>query len=344
MRRSLLVAFLALGAVSCAATFDAGAALVNGVTIPLDELERAVDASAAQTGQPVPEGEARLAQERQQLASLIRAELMLQEGAARGIEISEERVEQTLDELRAQFPSEAEFLTRIEQVGLTLEGLKRQIRLREIEEEIRTSLSPAITEDELRTVYDTSKDQFVEARVRHILFSIPQGQDGAAQERRARATLVELQAGADFGALARERSDDPGSAQDGGRLPGWTLQTDRNLDPSFAGGVQAATVGEVTDPVRSSFGWHLILVEARRTQPFRAVRDTLREQLKQQGADAQFQVFLTDLVSAADVEVNPRYGDWDPQTGSIVPHRFYTPAEPELDPVPNPGFELPPGP
>lgn len=319
----------------CAATFNAGAALVNGVKIDTAELERAVDASAAATGQAAPEGEARLAQEREVLGRLIRDELLRQEALSQGVEVGDEQVEAELSALKAQFASEQEFQQRIEQAGFTEASLREQIRLRMAVDEIRAGLRPEIDAADVRAAYDAARAQYEQARIRHILFQTPPGGDGQAQERRARATLVELQAGASFAELAAERSDDPGSADQGGRLPGWTPLS--ALDQGFAAGVRAADVGEVTEPVRSQFGWHLILVDAKRTQPFSQVRADLRAQLEDQGADAEFQVFLSALAGQADVEVNPRYGDWDPGTAAIVEHRFFTPPEPDIESFPVPG-------
>jgi parvulin-like peptidyl-prolyl isomerase len=330
---------LALSTASCAATFNAGAALVNGVKIPVERVDAAVEASASQTGQPAPEGEARLAQERQQLAQLILDELLRQEAASRGIEIGPGEIDQRIDQIKQQFPSEQEFIARLQQAGFTEESLRAQIELNLAAEEIRAGLAPEVSEADLRSVYEASRERYKQARIRHILFQVPPGGDGVQQERRARATLVELQAGASFAELARERSDDPGSAENGGRLPGWTLLS--ALDAGFAAGAQRARIGEVTEPVRSSFGWHLILVDARRTQPFSAVRDELRQQLQDQSADAEFQQFLVTLATDADVEVNPRYGDWDPGAATIVPHQSFTPAEPNVNPLPGGGLLQP---
>ncbi len=71
------------------------------------------------------------------------------------------------------------------------------------------------------------------------------------------------QAGEDFAALAREYSEDIGSAQEGGEL-GWT--TPGQMVPEFEQAMKATAVGEMSDPVRTQFGWHIIKVEGRRDQ------------------------------------------------------------------------------
>ncbi len=115
----------------------------------------------------------------------------------------------------------------------------------------------------------------------------------------AAADLLRLQldGGADFADVAAESSTDPGSAAQGGFLgcfvPGTFVQ-------EFEDGVAAAEIGEVTEPVESEFGFHLILV----TDEAPAGAAT--------GGD------ITAFVADADVTVDPRYGDWDAETGQVV--------------------------
>lgn len=335
-----ILALLAIAATACAATFNAGAALVNGESISLAELDRQVEAAAGATGQTGLEGEALLRQQREVLGQLIQQELIRQEAITRGIEISPEEVDQALAEIKGPF-SEEEFAQQLAQAGFTEESLREQLELRSAVEAIQAELTPEVSEEELRQVYDISKSQFRQAKIRHILWQVPPGEDGAKQERQARRARTEIQAGANFGRIARQRSDDTGSAANGGRLGGWTPLS--ALDQSFAQGVSEATIGEVTEPVRSQFGWHLILVDARRTQPFSAVRDELRAQLEDQGRDSAFQEFLTGVADRADIVVNPRFGDWDPVSATVVPHESFEPPEPDIDPLQLPPDLITPG-
>jgi peptidyl-prolyl cis-trans isomerase C len=113
-----------------------------------------------------------------------------------------------------------------------------------------------------------------EVHARHILLRT---------ETEAKQVLAELQRpGADFAAIARQRSVDPG-AQNGGDL-GFFKKSD--MVPEFANAAFALQPGQTaTAPVRSPFGWHIIRVEARRTAPppdFDAVKDTLRRQMMEE--------------------------------------------------------------
>jgi peptidyl-prolyl cis-trans isomerase SurA len=342
-RRSLIAGVLVLlGATACAQTFAAGAAVVNGVSISIVDLERQIDAGAGEAPEGALTGEARIARARDILIALIQGELIRQEGEARAITVGEDEIEGQIAQIRGA-QSEEEFAARVAQAGFTNESLRGQVAIQVTAQKLQAELAPEVGDDELREVYDLSRQQFQQAKIKHILFSVPEGQSGDRQERQARSARVEIQGGSRFEAIARQRSDDPGSAPDGGRLPGWT--TLQSLDPSFAQGVLDADINRVTEPVRSQFGWHLILVLERRTEPFAQVRAQLQQQLQQQASDSAFQEFLFEVMESADIDVNPRYGEWDPETGAIVAHEAFTPAEPETDPLapPEPPFTLPGG-
>ena len=129
-----------------------------------------------------------------------------------------------------------------------------------------------------------------EVHARHVL---------VRTETEARAVLAEAQRpGADFAALARQRSIDPG-AQNGGDL-GFFRKAD--MVPEFAEAAFALQPGQVSAaPVRSPFGWHVIRVEARRTAAapdFDSVKDTLRRQMM----DEQVETVVNRVRAAARIE------------------------------------------
>ena len=74
-----------------------------------------------------------------------------------------------------------------------------------------------------------------------------------------------IESGEDFAELAKEHSDDIGSAQEGGEL-GWT--NPGQMVPEFETAMAGAEIGVITDPVRSEFGWHILEVTDRRTENF----------------------------------------------------------------------------
>ena len=125
--------------------------------------------------------------------------------------------------------------------------------------------------------------------VRHILVKATEVLDEAAAEALAGQLMERVKGGEDFGALARQYSDDIGSAAEGGEL-GWT--NPGQMVPEFEAAMAAADEGVVTEPFRSEFGWHILEVTGRRDKDFSGeiqrnqVANYIREQKYQEELDA----------------------------------------------------------
>ena len=104
-----------------------------------------------------------------------------------------------------------------------------------------------------------------QTEVRHILLIPNEILDDSASQALAQEIKQRIEDGEDFAELAREYSDDIGSAQEGGAL-GWTVPG--QMVPEFETAMAGAEIGEVTDAVRSQFGWHILEVTGRRTKDF----------------------------------------------------------------------------
>ncbi len=119
----------------------------------------------------------------------------------------------------------------------------------------------------------------------HILIMIPQKATDAQQrdaKRRIDSVYTALQAGADFEALAKQVSQDPGSAQRGGML-GWFSRN--QMVKEFEDAAFALQPGELSKPVLSPFGWHIIkMTERKQLEPFEYHKDNILRFLDQRGA------------------------------------------------------------
>lgn len=122
---------------------------------------------------------------------------------------------------------------------------------------------PVADEAALRERYEQEKARFVDPEQRlasHILIQVEPGADAAAQkaaeEKAVKIAEEARKPGADFAALARENSDDAGSKQGGGDL-GWVAHDGGMVKP-FEDALFAMKAGEVSKPVKSEFGWHVI--------------------------------------------------------------------------------------
>ena len=115
----------------------------------------------------------------------------------------------------------------------------------------------ALTEEAMRQVYEEAVKSMggqEEVRARHILVET---------EEEAKAILEQLKAGADFAALAKEKSKDPGAA-DGGDLGYFSKE---QMVPEFAEVAFKMYPGQLSNPVKTQFGWHIIKLEDKRTKP-----------------------------------------------------------------------------
>jgi len=149
-------------------------------------------------------------------------------------------------------------------------------------------------EEELQELYEAEKDRFTKPerrRVRHILIALDAAADETAEEA-AKETIAQIRerikAGEDFAALAKELSQDPGSAAQGGDLG---LIEKGLMDPAFDQVAFAAEVGKLSDAVRSPFGYHLIEVteiEPAFTKPFEEVKDELIADVDKRGSEGRF--------------------------------------------------------
>ena len=119
---------------------------------------------------------------------------------------------------------------------------------------LATEGKAAVTDDAMKKVYEEATKQVSgekEVRARHIL--VP-------TEEEAKAIKADLEKGADFAKLAKEKSKDPGAA-DGGDLGFFTKE---QMVPEFSAVAFALEPGKISDPVKSQFGWHVIKVEEKR--------------------------------------------------------------------------------
>ncbi|MDD3649917.1 peptidylprolyl isomerase [Immundisolibacter sp.] len=140
-----------------------------------------------------------------------------------------------------------------------------------------------------------------QTHVEHILVKVEAGREDEARAR-IESLRRRILAGEDFHELARTHSDDPGSAVKGGDL-GWI--TAEEVVPQFAQAMQSLPEGELSEPVQSTYGFHLIRVLGRRSQDDTEAyrRAHARDLLRQRKAEEMTQAWLQRLRDEAYVEV-----------------------------------------
>lgn len=177
------------------------------------------------------------------------------------------------------------------------------------------------TDEEVRATYD---EILTETRAQ-----CPSGKFAAhilvATQEEANAITFELAAGADFAELARTRSTDTQSAELGGEL---LCYDPAQLDPQFAAAADPLALGQISAPVQTQFGFHIIRMSD--TIPFESVEAQVREGL---APATSTNPELDELIADAEVRINPRYGTWEVNDGIgvVVP-----PEAPESAPPSEP--------
>jgi len=139
-------------------------------------------------------------------------------------------------------------------------------------------------------VDERGRERLIEqTNVRHILIKPTEVLSDEAAQQRAAQLRARILDGEDFAMVAKEYSDDIGSATEGGEL-GWT--NPGQMVPEFEAAMASTDIGEISEPVRSEFGWHILEVTGRREQNIaedmrkRQVMNYLHEQKYQEELDA----------------------------------------------------------
>lgn len=138
--------------------------------------------------------------------------------------------------------------------------------------------------------------------VRHILLSPSEIRSDEETLEAINQLRAQIQAGKDFAAAAKEHSEDIGSAMSGGGL-GWSVPG--QFVPQFEKTMKSVAIGEISEPFKSQFGWHILQVTERRKQDFTEdiKRSQARNIIKQRKFDEELQIWLQEIRDEAFVEI-----------------------------------------
>lgn len=250
---------------------------------------------------------------REALELLITERLLEKEAKAVGIAAKDEEIDRYVDEIRTRnHMSDEQFRQALTAQGITWDAYRARVK-GEIEKaqlvnrEIRGRVN--VSPEEVRRYYDAHADDYKlrdQVRVRDILFALPGDADEDEVARvRAKAEEVRQLAldGRDFAALAKQFSEGPG-ADKGGELGTFTRG---EMEPALDEVAFSLKRGEISQPVRTSSGFHLLRVDERidaGQRPLDEVKDDIRDSLYNENLDGRFQHWLShDLRERHHVEV-----------------------------------------
>jgi peptidyl-prolyl cis-trans isomerase C len=276
-----------------------------------DVTQGELDEFAEQSGVPKddPQYQATVQQIMPQLVSIEIAKAYAQE---HNITVSDKEVDQELAKLKEQVGEQARssgqdvsnqeaYEQALKQNNITEEQLREDIRenlpVQEVQERVTGEAEPS--DKEIQNYYEKNKEaQFTtpEQRcVRHILFN-------KDQKEKAEDVKKQLENGGDFAKLAKENSQDPGSAKNGGDLgclgKGETV-------PEFEQAAFGAKQGEIVGPVKTEFGYHILKVtdvKPEQTRSLQEVESQIRSQLATEKQSEAFNKWIEEQKKERDVK------------------------------------------
>jgi peptidyl-prolyl cis-trans isomerase C len=290
---------------------DEVVAKVNGVPISTLELNRSFLAHVQVPYSSVQEDPRAKEVLRQILDSLIDRELLLQQAKSKKITVTPQQVDSQMQQLAQRFPSPEAFEQALTAQNVTRDTVKKDVegqllRQQLVKKEILDKVQ--VSARDVQTFYDKNKDKYVEeeqVRARHILVSVPKEAstaDDAKLKGKADEALKRAKKGEDFAVLAKELSDD-GSKQNGGDLG--FFPRGRMVGP-FEETAFALQPNQISEVVRTQFGYHVIKVEERKTGralAFAEAQEQVKEDLTREQTYERYQQYVGGLRGKAKVEV-----------------------------------------
>lgn len=202
---------------------------------------------------------------RQAVQQLIIRELLLEEAVARRVSADDKKVDSAYNEARVSYKDEDAWTSFLADQGLTVDAFKSEIRtqltVQALLDREAARVVAGVSDQDASAFYQSNPNMFDSGerrRASHILLRVPAGATVAQKQAvraRAEALLARIRKGEDFAKVAKESSEDAGSAGKGGRLEPFGHG---QMDPAFEKAAFALKPGERSDVVESPFGFHII--------------------------------------------------------------------------------------
>jgi parvulin-like peptidyl-prolyl isomerase len=303
----LALALLALAAVlvaaGCGGSDDdelpiGAVAVVDGVEISKSELDamlaRAkISYEQQERGFPKAGTPEYQSLQTQAVAYLVQRTQYDAEAEERGITVTDADIDKRIEQVKRQSfgGNDKEWTKALEAQGWTEDEVREEIRAQVLSEKLVAAVTGAteVTDEEIAAYYEANKSQFTvpETReVRHILVKTKAEADKLYDQ---------IQGGADFAALAKQHSEDPGSKDNGGKLTIAQGQTVEAFDKSAF----LLSAGVVSRPVKTEYGYHLILplgpVKPGKVTPLAKAKAQIKTQLEQSRQNETVSTWAADL-------------------------------------------------
>jgi peptidyl-prolyl cis-trans isomerase C len=287
-------------------------ATVEGQEIRKEELEQAFTAELARQGIPADQLPAnQKAQGYKMVLNDLITERLVSKRAA-SMEAKEEDVNAQFEQLKGRFPKQEDFDAQLAKAGQTPDKIREDIRayLKQqawVKEQIKDA--PKATDADAEEFYTKNPDQFKkpeQVRASHILLSVAaDASEDVVKEKQkaAEAIAARVKAGEPFDKLATELSEDPSAKQNAGDLNFFTKE---QMVPEFSTAAFGMKKGDISEPVKSQFGFHVIQVTDRKdaeTMTLESVKAQLLAFLNQKMQSTQVEKLIKDVREKAAVEI-----------------------------------------
>jgi len=337
----LFVLFLASVSICNAKVVDKAIAVVNGEAIMQSEFEKNAQPMIEQYTKSAPPAEqspAKIEEFKSKLLDqMIDEKLLKQQTIKAKIKVTKRDIVNGLETVKKRFATEAEYQAELKNNGLTNTQFEKRIEeqlmvMKLIENEVKANIAKP-SDLEAKALYDKVQLSLAEAnkapsgdanydalvnvfarlsseqvRARHILIKVDKDASASmktdalnkAKKIRKEALLKD----ADFSVLAEKYSDDTGSKQRGGDL-GYFAKGD--MVPEFEKAAFSLNVGLVSEPILTSFGYHIIKVDekkASKKMSFEETKNDLLDYIYRSNAEKKYETWLENLRSKASIKKN----------------------------------------
>lgn len=226
--------------------------------------------------------------------SLIANQIVEKEAAKEKVTVTEEEIQKELDATIESYGGEEAYTSALESSGMTEENMKKDIKaylqtVKLIESRV------IITDEEIETYFNENKETFAtdaQVEASHILVD---------DEETAKEVAAKLADGGDFAELAKEYSTDTASAENGGELGYFGAG---EMAEAFEKAAFAMMVEEISEPVKTDYGYHIIKVTGKKDAKEANLEDStaeIKETLKQQGLSGAYTEWLEEKKKEYDI-------------------------------------------